>query len=236
MLDGSLSLGHLVAFNVYIGLLIWPLRMLGQIIARRQRAAASAQRVQEVLATEPVIVDRPDAVAAARGTTAARGEVRFEDVAFGYERRPGRARASTTSTWRSPPGESVALVGATGCGKSTVARLLPRFYDVDGGRVLLDGVDVRDLRAASTCAGPSASCSRRPSSSATPSPTTSPSPTSTPTTSRSSGRPAWPAPTSSSSACPTATPPRSASGASRCRAASASASPSPGRSSPTPGC
>ena len=141
VLDGTLSLGHLVEFNIYIGLLIWPLRSLGQIIAGAQRAAAASQRVQAVLATDPVIVDRPTTVAL---PTTSHGEVRFEAVAFGYEAgRDVPVLASLDLVIGA--GESVALVGATGSGKSTVARLLPRFYDVDGGRILLDGVDVRDL-------------------------------------------------------------------------------------------
>ena len=141
VLDGTLSLGHLVEFNIYIGLLIWPLRSLGQIIAGAQRAAAASQRVQAVLATDPVIVDRPTTVAL---PTSSHGEVRFEAVAFGYE--AGRDLPVLASLdLVIEAGESVALVGATGSGKSTVARLLPRFYDVDGGRILLDGVDVRDL-------------------------------------------------------------------------------------------
>jgi len=141
VLDGTLDVGDLVEFNIYIGLLIWPLRSLGQIIASAQRAAASSQRVQAVLATDAVIVDRPHTVAL---PTATHGEVRFEAVSFGYEAgRDVPVLASLDLVIEA--GESVALVGATGSGKSTVARLLPRFYDVDGGRILLDGADVRDL-------------------------------------------------------------------------------------------
>jgi ATP-binding cassette, subfamily B, bacterial len=141
VLDHQLQLGTLVAFNLYIGLLIWPLRMTGQIIALGQRAAASAQRVQAVLATDPVIADDH----ASTPLPASGGEVRFEDVSFGYGRgRQGSVLEHLTVTIAR--GESVALVGATGSGKSTVARLLPRFYDVDGGRVLLDGIDVRQVQ------------------------------------------------------------------------------------------
>jgi len=141
VLDGTLSLGNLVEFNIYIGLLIWPLRALGQIIAGAQRAAASAQRVQAVLATDPIIVDRPAPVALPTGS---HGEVRFEAVSFGYE--SGRdVPVLEALDLVIEAGESVALVGPTGSGKSTVARLLPRFYDIDAGRILLDGVDVRDL-------------------------------------------------------------------------------------------
>ncbi len=140
VLDGQLQLGTLVAFNLYIGLLIWPLRMTGQIIALGQRAAASAQRVQAVLATDPVIVDQ----GARAHLPATGGRVAFEGVSFAYQ--GGRdVPVLDQFDLTIEAGESVALVGATGSGKSTVARLLPRFYDVDAGRILLDGLDVRDL-------------------------------------------------------------------------------------------
>lgn len=148
VIDGRITLGELVTFNVYVALLIWPLRMLGMIVAQAQRAVTAAERVQEVLRTSPTITDRRDAVdlpfAPLEGN-AALGDVRFENVTFSYD--PGVA----------PPvlqgmdlhirgGESVALVGGTGCGKSTVARLVPRYYDVQGGTVSVDGVDVRALK------------------------------------------------------------------------------------------
>ena len=138
VIDGTLSLGSLVAFNVYITMLIWPLRMLGMIVAQSQRAAASASRVDEVLGTDPQIADpaRP------RALPAGGGEVVFDHVGFGY----GGPPVLDDFALRVAPGESVALVGATGSGKSTLARLLARFYDVESGAIRLDGVDVRDLR------------------------------------------------------------------------------------------
>jgi ATP-binding cassette subfamily B protein len=142
---GSLSLGALVAFNVYVALLIWPLRMLGMIIAQGQRAAASGDRVHEVLATEPAIAEPARPVhlpVAVDGGHAGLGAVRFDDVAFGYEDGP---QVLDRFDLVIEPGESVALVGATGSGKTTVARLLPRFYDVDRGSLCLDGVDVREV-------------------------------------------------------------------------------------------
>jgi ATP-binding cassette subfamily B protein len=145
VLDGELSIGTLVAFNVYVLMLIWPLRMLGMILAQAQRAVAAAQRVHEVLSTEPLVVDPPHPAALpARAEGVAAGEVVFDDVAFSY---PGTgAPVLDGFTLRIAPGESVALVGATGSGKSTVARLLPRFYDVDHGSIAIDGVDVTTLR------------------------------------------------------------------------------------------
>ncbi|CAN5688528.1 N/A [soil metagenome] len=144
VIDGGLSLGSLVAFNAYVVMLIWPLRMLGMIVAQAQRAAASAERVHEVLATEPVIVDHPDGVALPAGG----GELRFEGVRFAYPTgaAPGAGPVLGDFDLVVRAGESVALVGPTGVGKSTVAKLIPRFYDVDAGRVLIDGVDVRRAR------------------------------------------------------------------------------------------
>ena len=145
VLDGGLTLGELVAFNVYVVMLVWPLRMLGMILAQGQRAAAAGERVQEVLETEPVIVDHPGSRALpAAGPDGRRGDLRFEAVSFRYS--AGLPLVLDGFDLHVPAGQSVALVGATGAGKSTVARLIPRFYDATGGRVLLDGVDVRDLQ------------------------------------------------------------------------------------------
>ncbi len=139
VIQGDLALGSLVAFNAYVVLLVWPLRMLGWIVAMSQRAAASAQRVHEVLVTEPRVTDPPDPVA----LPLTGGEVRFSDVRFAYA--PGAAPVLDHFDLHVPAGQTVALVGATASGKSTVAKLLPRFYDVDEGSVCLDGTDVRRL-------------------------------------------------------------------------------------------
>ena len=140
VIDGQLEIGALVAFNAYVVLLIWPMRMLGWIVAMAQRAAASAQRVHEVLDTAPEIVDPARPCDLPSGG----GEVRFERVRFAYA--PGATPVLDGFDLRIPAGQSVALVGATASGKSTVAKLLCRFYDVDDGAVRLDGIDVRDLR------------------------------------------------------------------------------------------
>jgi ATP-binding cassette subfamily B protein len=140
VIDEAITIGDFVLFNFFVVLLIWPLRMLGMIIANGQRASAAAQRVAEVLSTEPVIVDDDGAGDLPPG----RGEVRFEHVEFSYG--DGTIPVLHDFDLVVEAGTSVALVGATGCGKSTVGRLIPRFYDVVGGRVLLDGADVRELR------------------------------------------------------------------------------------------
>ncbi len=151
VLNGELTVGELVAFNSFVTLLIWPLRNIGQLVALGQRAAASCQRVHEVLSTDPLVKDPVVPVRLpARRPGHPVGELRFDDVRFSY----GRLEAVLDGfTLRVEAGESVALVGATGSGKTTIARLIPRFYDVEGGAIHLDGVDVRqsplhDLRRA----------------------------------------------------------------------------------------
>ncbi|MEZ5168047.1 MAG: ABC transporter ATP-binding protein [Acidimicrobiales bacterium] len=143
VLDGSMTVGELVSFNIYVVMLIQPLRMLGMIVANGQRAAAAGERISEVLETAPRIVDPPHPIALP--TAGALGRVEFRGVDFDY--RPDTdAGVLDGLTFTIEPGESVALVGATGSGKSTVARLIPRFYEVDAGAILLDGVDVRQVR------------------------------------------------------------------------------------------
>ncbi len=141
VIDGEMQIGQLIAFNSYILMLVWPLRMSGMMIAMASRMSASAGRVHEVLVTDPHIADPPKG----RPLPDGGGEVRFEGVGFGYH--DGVAVLDGLDL-HIRAGEAVALVGPTASGKSTVARLLPRFYDVDEGRVLIDGVDVRTLRVA----------------------------------------------------------------------------------------
>ena len=140
VIHGHLTVGQLTAFNLYVGLLIAPLQMIGQIVAQAQRAVASTQRVKEILDAAPVIKDTPGSRHLPKG----QGEVRFENVLFSYGE--GGRQILDGFNLTIQPGESVALVGATGSGKSTVARLLPRFYDPDGGRILIDGADIREIR------------------------------------------------------------------------------------------
>jgi len=143
VLDGHMTVGQMIEFMQYIGLLVGPLRSLGQTVAFGQRAAAALVRVQEVLSTAPAVADPQ--VARALPTADAeqrRGQVRFDHVHFGYA---GLPPVISDLDLTIPAGTSVAIVGATGSGKSTLARLLLRFYDVDAGSISIDGVDVRDL-------------------------------------------------------------------------------------------
>ncbi|MFP4512399.1 MAG: ABC transporter ATP-binding protein [Acidimicrobiales bacterium] len=141
VLNGNLTIGTLLQFNLYVVLLIQPLRMLGMIIAQAQRAAAAGARVAEVLSTAPRIVDpaHPTSLPSAGPHL---GAVTFDRVGFSYA---SGERVLDGLDLHIEAGESVALVGPTGAGKSTIARLIPRFYDVEEGRVLIDGVDVRDV-------------------------------------------------------------------------------------------
>jgi len=139
VIHGTLGLGAILAFNFYLLMLQAPFMMLGMIIMMGQRAAASAERIYEILDEQPTIVDRPGAV----DLVDCKGDVRFEKVGFSYG--PDLPLALSALNRHLGPGEPGPVWGGTGSGKSTVARLIPRFYDVTGGRFAVDGHDVRDL-------------------------------------------------------------------------------------------
>jgi ATP-binding cassette subfamily B protein len=126
-------------------MLIWPIESLGWIIAHAQEAKTAADRIYEVLDTKPSIMDRPGAVPVRR--SAVRGHLRFEGVSFSYPGSPTPVLRGVDLELR--PGETMAVVGATGSGKATLLSLVPRLQDVTGGRVVLDGHDVRDIQLAS---------------------------------------------------------------------------------------
>jgi len=137
--DHGMPIGDLTAFLTYIVQILVAVLMATIMFVMVPRAAASAQRIQEVLETDPTIVD-PAAPAA---DVPARGRVEFEDVEFRY---PGAEDPVLSGiSFTAGPGEVTAIVGSTGSGKTTLISLIPRFYDVTGGRVLVDGVDVRDM-------------------------------------------------------------------------------------------
>jgi ATP-binding cassette subfamily B protein len=138
VIHGKLSVGAILAFSAYIVMLQAPFQMLGMLIMLGQRASASARRIYEILDEVPTVVDSPGAV----DLVDCKGDVRFESVDFAYGDGP---RVLSDLTLHVAPGETVALVGRTASGKTTTSRLLPRFYDVTGGSVRVDGHDVRDL-------------------------------------------------------------------------------------------
>ena len=139
---GSLEIGAFVSFNLYLALLVMPLRSLGMWVGQAQRATASGERIFQILDEPEDVADRTKAVELPSGD----GAIRFEDVSFSYL--PGRPVLEHLDL-DIAAGTTVALIGHTGSGKTTVSSLVPRFYDVDSGRMLVDGVDVRDVKLAS---------------------------------------------------------------------------------------
>ncbi len=139
---GSLSLDDFVAFNLYLAMLEVPLRSLGMWIGQAQRATASGERIFQVIDEPEEIRDAP----AARALPPGPGRIVFDGVTFGYDpRRPVLHDISLELE----PGRIVALIGHTGSGKTTLASLVPRFYDTQAGRILIDGADVRDVTISS---------------------------------------------------------------------------------------
>ena len=140
VIDGDLSLGSFVAFNAYVAMLVWPMRVLGQRVTTLQKAVGASARISEVLDAEPQLRDPRHPEKLERPV---RGDVQLAGVEFGHA---GDHSILDGLDLHVAPGESLALVGATGSGKSTVAGLLARLYDPDRGVVRLDGHDVRQLR------------------------------------------------------------------------------------------
>jgi ATP-binding cassette, subfamily B, bacterial len=152
IIHDHLPVATIISFNLWLVMMQAPFMMLGMLIMMGQRASASAARIYEILDEQPSIVDRPDATE----LVDCKGDVFFDDVTFAYaadsllskpDEDGERARRDVVShlNLHLRPGETVALVGRTGSGKSSLARLLPRFYDVTEGAVRVDGHDVRDL-------------------------------------------------------------------------------------------
>jgi ATP-binding cassette subfamily B protein len=138
-IDGSLSLGEFVAFYLYLTLLMVPFRSLGMLVGQAQRAVAGGTRIFEVLDSEPVIVPPASPIPLPLGG----GHIRLEDVGFSYA--PGAPAVLSDIDLDIPAGRTIALIGPTGSGTSTLTQLIRRFYDGTRGRILVDGVDVRDL-------------------------------------------------------------------------------------------
>ena len=138
----ELSVGGFIAFNLYLGMLVMPLRSLGMWIGQAQRATASGERIFQIMDEPEEVADAPGADDLPPGG----GRLRFEGVSFEYM--PGRPVLHEIDL-DIPEGRTIALIGHTGSGKTTLTSLVPRFYDVTSGRVSVDGVDVRDVRLVS---------------------------------------------------------------------------------------
>ena len=137
---GDMQAGQIIAFINYLLMVLLSLMMVSMLLMRLARAEASAERILEVLDSRPEVTDRPNAVT----SFSPRGRVAFEHVSFHYAGAAGDPVLRDVS-FVAEPGQKVAVLGATGSGKSSLINLIPRFYDVTAGRVTIDGTDIRDL-------------------------------------------------------------------------------------------
>ena len=142
VINGTMSVGELTAFVLYLGLLMMPMRQLGMMVNLYSRTVSAGQRIVEILDTESQVLEKPGAVEIGR----VKGEVTFENVSFSYD---SISPALKNVSFEVQPGQLVALLGGSGSGKSTVANLLARFYDVSEGKICVDGNDIRDITLAS---------------------------------------------------------------------------------------
>ena len=137
-IQGEISIGTFLAFSTYLVQLLGPVRLFAGMVAVSEQARAGTERIFDLIDSNPLVTERPDAP----DLVPSSGEVTFDQVTYGYLRSEPVLRDFSL---RVAPGETVALVGASGSGKSTVSLLLPRFYDVQDGAIRIDGVDVRDV-------------------------------------------------------------------------------------------
>ena len=142
VINGNMTVGQVTQFILYLGLLMMPIRQLGMMVNLYSRTVSAGQRILEILDTESNVKEKPDAV----DLGSARGQVTFENVSFSYD---NISPALNNVSFEVQPGQLVALLGGSGSGKSTVANLLARFYDVTSGKILIDGVDIRDVKLSS---------------------------------------------------------------------------------------
>lgn len=139
VINGTLTIGALVAFNAYLAMLVMPMRFLGFFISGYQLSMTAGDRVFGIMDAEPEIKEKPNAATLPE----LQGHVRFEKVSFSYEK---DKQILKNINLEAKPGENVALLGATGSGKSTIIRLIPRFYDVTSGKITVDDYDIRDVK------------------------------------------------------------------------------------------
>jgi len=138
VINNALTLGSLVAFNSYLLQLMQPIRMLGMLVGLVERGISSGDRIFDILDTKADVADKPGA----RELPPVKGDVELDDVWFSYDKKTPVLEGVSL---HAPAGSTIAILGATGSGKSTVIHLIPRFYDVNKGRVLIDGYDIRDV-------------------------------------------------------------------------------------------
>src|SRR6185436_11278063 len=144
-LNGHIEIGVLVGFIAALNGFFDPINQLSQVYTTYQSGMAALDKIFELLDRDATLLDAPDAIELPR----LRGEIEFDDVSFTYQTADETVNALSDVSIHIPPGQTVALVGATGAGKSTFAKLVARFYDPTDGRVLVDGHDLRDVAARS---------------------------------------------------------------------------------------
>lgn len=143
LINGSLTMGEYVAFSGLTWAIANPMRQLGNIMNEFQRFSAASRKVMEIYYSEPSIVDAPDAI---DHTERFEGRIEFKHVSFAYEDEEAEGPILTDISFTAAPGETIAIMGETGCGKTSLIQLIPRFYDPYEGQVLIDGIDVRKFK------------------------------------------------------------------------------------------
>ncbi|WP_127581541.1 ABC transporter ATP-binding protein [Paenibacillus koleovorans] len=138
VIEGKMTYGEFIAFIMLSTVFLGPIKQINSVIETYPKGIAGFRRYLELLETEPDVADAPDAVSVRE----LKGEIRFHDVAFGYKNKEGVLKGVNLSI---RPGETVALVGPSGGGKTTLCSLLPRFYDIDEGSITIDGIDIRKM-------------------------------------------------------------------------------------------
>ncbi len=140
VMQGTMLLGDFIAFNAYLGLMMWPARALGMVIVFMQRGAASMDRLNNIFNTEPEIVDAKDAI----DLKDTKGEVEFKNVSFKYAE--DLPYALKDISFKISPGKTLAILGRTGSGKSSIVNVMLRLYEVNQGQILIDGHDIKDIK------------------------------------------------------------------------------------------
>lgn len=142
VVDGTMTIGQITQFILYLLMLIMPVRRLGMMVNLYSRTASAGQRILEILDTRSEVSEKPDAIELGR----VKGRVTFDNVSFSYST---MGSALKDVSFEVQPGQLVALLGRSGSGKSTIANMLARFYDVTAGKIMVDGIDIRDVTLAS---------------------------------------------------------------------------------------
>jgi ATP-binding cassette subfamily B protein len=142
VVDGVITIGQITQFILYVGMLVMPIRRLGMLVNLYSRTVSAGQRILEILDTKSEVTEKPNAIELGR----VKGQVAFQNVSFSYS---SMGLALKDVSFEVKPGQLVALLGRSGSGKSTIANLLGRFYDVSEGKIMVDGIDIRDVTLAS---------------------------------------------------------------------------------------